>query len=268
MLSATPVRCVTERQDGNLSFNFYTGAVLPNGGTETYTAAADANGLRAASDHYTFATVTTLTYDGATTGDYNDPATLSATLIRNAGSVPIVGATVTFDLDGVETCSGTTNASGRASCQVTPGEAAGSYTVHASFAGAGPDLAVSTSSPFMVTLEDTQLTLAPTSFLANGLELHPVGHVDRPGRSGRRGGGVTDRRQVGRLHARVRDDRPDMLRDDERHGRRIVHDRSREPAPRELSRSRRDSRGMPTTGRPRRTALPSRSRTWRVGPSW
>jgi hypothetical protein len=40
-----------------------------------------------------------------------------------------------FSLNRSETCTGTTNASGVASCPVTPGEAAGNYTLSGSFAG-------------------------------------------------------------------------------------------------------------------------------------
>ena len=57
VLSATPVRCVTDPSTGILSFNFYSGSVLPNGGTETYTAASDAAGTNATSDSYTFAAI-------------------------------------------------------------------------------------------------------------------------------------------------------------------------------------------------------------------
>jgi hypothetical protein len=101
---------------------------------------------------------TTLTYNGATSSDYNDSATLSATLTDTTSGSPIAGAPVTFSLNAAETCSGTTDASGKASCSVTPGEAAGPYTVTASYAGDATHAASSSSTGFTVTLEETALS--------------------------------------------------------------------------------------------------------------
>jgi uncharacterized repeat protein (TIGR01451 family) len=56
-LSSTPVRCSPDGTTGYLSLHFYSGATLPNGGTETFTASADAAGSLATSDSYTFATI-------------------------------------------------------------------------------------------------------------------------------------------------------------------------------------------------------------------
>ncbi len=102
-------------------------------------------------------TTTSLTYTGATSSDYNDPATVSAQLTDHAGS-PVSNEPVVFTLNGAETCTGTTDANGNASCSITPGEAAGPYTVVASFAGDTTHSASTTSSPFAVTLEETALT--------------------------------------------------------------------------------------------------------------
>ena len=77
---------------------------------------------------------TTLTYDGATTGDFHDPAVLSATLTRQDDASPVAGKPVHFTMAS-QSCDGTTNAAGRASCTITPQEPAGDYTVKASFAG-------------------------------------------------------------------------------------------------------------------------------------
>jgi len=100
---------------------------------------------------------TALAYTGATSSDYNDPATVSAQLTDHAGT-PLANEPVVFTLNGAETCTGTTDASGNASCSITPGEAAGPYTVVASFAGDTTHSASTTSSPFAVTLEETALT--------------------------------------------------------------------------------------------------------------
>ena len=77
---------------------------------------------------------TTLTYDGATSGDFHDPAVLAATLTRTYDASRVAGRTVHFTMAS-ESCDGTTNAAGRASCSITPQEPAGGYTVAASFAG-------------------------------------------------------------------------------------------------------------------------------------
>ncbi len=48
---------------------------------------------------------TTLVYDGATTSDFDDPATLSARLVRTNDGAPIPGKTIGFTMAS-ETCSG------------------------------------------------------------------------------------------------------------------------------------------------------------------
>lgn len=100
---------------------------------------------------------TTLTYNGATTGDYHDPATVSAVLTNSVTGAPIGSQNVTFVLNGVETCTGATNAAGVASCNITPNEPAGVYTLVATFAGSGNLLPSSDTTPFTVTREETVL---------------------------------------------------------------------------------------------------------------
>jgi Bacterial Ig-like domain (group 3) len=81
-----------------------------------------------------------LTYTGDVAEDWNDSTTLSATLIEdNTGNPVDPGKTVTFTITNgtnQQSCNGTTNASGAASCSfvltLTPGTG---YTVSASFAG-------------------------------------------------------------------------------------------------------------------------------------
>ena len=75
-----------------------------------------------------------LSYTGATSGKKGSSVTLSAPLTSDDGA--IVGRTVTFTL-GTQTCSGTTNSSGVASCSLTLNQNAGSYTVKASFTSDG-----------------------------------------------------------------------------------------------------------------------------------
>src|SRR4051794_8666430 len=110
---------------------------------------------------------TSLAYDGATAGDYHDPATLSATLTRQDDASPVAGKPVHFTM-GSSSCDATTNAAGKASCVITPQEPAGAYTVKASFAGDADYEASDASKPFQVTREQTSLTYTGDTLLANG----------------------------------------------------------------------------------------------------
>ncbi len=106
------------------------------------------------------AKATTLTYNGDTTQDFDDPATLAATLKDASVSpaAPIVNATVSFKL-GSQSCSGVTNGSGRAQCTITINQIPGSsYSVTASFAGDGQRLASSTQKAFVITKEEAAIT--------------------------------------------------------------------------------------------------------------
>jgi hypothetical protein len=115
---------------------------------------------------------TTLTYTGDTTDDYHDPANLSAVLKVTSSGDPISGATVTFTL-GTQGCSGTTDASGIASCTIASlSQIPGPYTVLASFAG-GTVGGVSylpsfDSKPFTITKEETTLSYTGDTVIANG----------------------------------------------------------------------------------------------------
>jgi hypothetical protein len=110
---------------------------------------------------------TVLTYDGPTGGEFSDAATVSATLVEADTSVPVAGADVSFSLSNAETCDGSTDATGVASCSMTPSEAAGAYSITASFAGDATHLASADTADFEVTLEDTALTASADAFVAN-----------------------------------------------------------------------------------------------------
>ena len=126
---------------------------------------------------------------GASSSDFNDPATVAATLTDSAG--PIVGQPVVFTLNGTETCTGTTNASGSASCALTPGEPAGSYPLTASFAGTATDLPSSAHATFTVTHEETTLTYTGPTKAANGQPLTLSGLLKEDGTSPIAGRSVT-----------------------------------------------------------------------------
>jgi streptogramin lyase len=122
------------------------------------------------------AAATALTYDGAATADFNDLATVSATLTdTSTPAIPLIGQTVVFTLNGTETCTGVTgdgvtDDKGRASCQLTPGETSAStpYIVKANFAGTATLQPSSTSASLAVTVEETALTLTAPPVIANG----------------------------------------------------------------------------------------------------
>jgi streptogramin lyase len=105
---------------------------------------------------------TALTYTGAATGDFNDPATVSATLVNSSVSpaTPLSGQSVVFTLNGADTCTGLTDAQGLATCQLTPIEPSGSYPLIASFAGSSLLSASTASTSFAVTAEQSALALA------------------------------------------------------------------------------------------------------------
>ena len=122
----------------------------------------------------------TLTIDPASaTSDFNDPATVSGTLSDSAG--PIAGASVTFTLNGAETCTGTTAANGAVSCSLTPQEASGSYPLTASYGGSATDNPASATATFTVTREETTLVYTGSAHAANGRPYTLSGNLKEDG---------------------------------------------------------------------------------------
>ena len=103
---------------------------------------------------------TNLSYTGPTTFTNGSTATLSAVL-TNAGSSPISGEIINFTLGsgmGAQSCSGTTNAAGTASCNIASvSQPVGSGTLTASFAGDGTYQA--TSVPTSVTINSASVSV-------------------------------------------------------------------------------------------------------------
>src|ERR1700722_10609466 len=104
---------------------------------------------------------TTLTVNPGT-GNYSEPTTVSGVLQDTITNTPIAGEPVTFLLNGTETCTGTTDATGTASCPPPPGEPAATSPLTGSFGG---DSTVplqlnpsNNSANFTVTPEPTTLT--------------------------------------------------------------------------------------------------------------
>jgi PKD repeat protein len=111
---------------------------------------------------------TVTTYTGATTGDYHDQVTLSATLVDQATSDPLASKTISFTL-GAQSCSGVTDVSGAASCTLTLNQVPGPYTVTASFAGDSVYGDSTDSAAFTLTKEETTLSYTgPTVILSGG----------------------------------------------------------------------------------------------------
>jgi uncharacterized repeat protein (TIGR01451 family) len=110
---------------------------------------------------------TTLTVN-AGSGDFADATSVSAVLKKSSDSTVIAGKSVTLTLNGVETCTATTDATGTATCQITPGEAAGPYTLAGSFAGDSGFVASTGSATFNVTLEETALSYTGNTSVVNG----------------------------------------------------------------------------------------------------
>ena len=108
----------------------------------------------------------------AATGDFADTTTVSGVLTDTVTNTPIVGEPVTLKLNGTETCTATTDATGTASCSITPGEPAATYTLSGSFAGDATlplQLMSSTgSADFVVTLEETALSYTGPVTAQNG----------------------------------------------------------------------------------------------------
>lgn len=113
---------------------------------------------------------TKISYTGATSGDYDDASTLSATLTTASGSA-VANAPVTFYV-GSQHCAGTTNSSGSASCSMTLSQRAGSYTLSASYAGDASHAGSGTTGSFTVNQEET--TLTPSSGTLNIVHFGPA----------------------------------------------------------------------------------------------
>jgi hypothetical protein len=129
---------------------------------------------------------TTLTVHAAT-GDYADATTVSGVLTDTLSGHPISGETVALRLHGNETCTATTDATGTASCSITPGEPAATYPLTGSFAGDANQplqlMSSNGSSSFVVTLEETALTYTGPTIAQNGYPLTVSGVLttDDPG---------------------------------------------------------------------------------------
>ena len=113
---------------------------------------------------------THITYTGPASGDYHDASTVSAVL-KDAYANLLPGKSLTFTLNGAEMCTATTDATGAASCAITPQEAAGPYTLNIAFTDSSDPVydVSSKDAAFTVTKEETSTAYTgPTVILAGG----------------------------------------------------------------------------------------------------
>ncbi|WP_433434873.1 choice-of-anchor P family protein [Nonomuraea sp. CA-141351] len=107
-----------------------------------------------------------LAYSGPTSGDYHDQLTLTADLTVEPGA-PIPYAPVTLSL-GTQSCFSSTDASGRASCQIILDQVPGTYSVEASYAGNLVYNAQTTSKTFTINKRKTVVQYTGPSKVTNG----------------------------------------------------------------------------------------------------
>jgi len=168
--------CVTDGVGTNPKYGDYNGNACILG--RLYTVFASGAGLasvRAFFQSFVVAsTPTTLTYTGATSEDFHDAVTLSATLTLSGTSAPVAGQTITFTI-GTQSCTGVTSAAGAASCTLTLNQIPSPYTVTASFAASGLFQASSASAAFTITKEETTLSYTGDTVIANNTTAHLSG---------------------------------------------------------------------------------------------
>lgn len=112
---------------------------------------------------------TTTTYTGPTEADYHDSFKASARLTGAGG--PISGARIDLSLGnggGSQSCAGTTDGSGVATCSLTPTQAPGRTALTARFEGAASLQPSSDSVAFTVTRQETAAAYTGPERIANG----------------------------------------------------------------------------------------------------
>jgi uncharacterized repeat protein (TIGR01451 family) len=116
-----------------------------------------------------------LTYTGASSAQYSDPVAAKATLMDvtdPSSPTPIPGKTITFTL-GVQTFTAVTDATGTAATSLLAtaisdrlNQPAGSKTIGSAFAGDTVYPSASDSDPYLVNLEDADVTMITPSVLS------------------------------------------------------------------------------------------------------
>jgi Bacterial Ig-like domain (group 3) len=119
-------------------------------------------------------TTSTVLTVNPTSGTYGEPVTVSATLTDTYTGTGAPGEKVTLTLNGTQSCTGTTNASGVASCSITPNEAGGTFNLTASFSGDTSQLpvllATTGSNTFTEQKDNTVVTYTGSTSVQSGQE--------------------------------------------------------------------------------------------------
>lgn len=118
---------------------------------------------------------TSVAYTGATTSDYHDGFEASAVLSEPDG--PVAGRSVSFALGSGDGCTATTDAGGRAACDVVPNQPAGTVRISATFAGDAGYLGSTDSRPFEITRQETTTTYTGPQVIAAGQPVTLTGRV-------------------------------------------------------------------------------------------
>ena len=141
----------------------FTNFDVPTGmATGTGTLVVVTNGIASVGSPITVEPASKITFGAGnhTTSDFNDATTVEAHLTALAGGANIAGKTVTFVLGsgaGTETCAAMTDAAGLASCSITPNQAAGNYTLTATYVSDADFAGSTVSAPFVITKEQTEI---------------------------------------------------------------------------------------------------------------
>lgn len=159
---------------GRATFRYTGGAA----GRDTVRAWLDANRNGAfdageaqatAALHWTVRHATEVRLSAPQGGDYHDPVRLTALLMNTTAEpdVPVAGALLTLTSQA-GSCSARTDATGTASCYVTPEVEAGSYGLVAAFAGDGRHLPSQAAGTLAVSREQATLGIVSSTALEAG----------------------------------------------------------------------------------------------------
>ena len=187
--SGTTAQSCSGTTDANGTVNCTIATVDQPQTSETVTTSFGGDVYDTSSTTTTAATITepTALMINPATSDYADATTVSGVLTDSVTNVPLPGEPVTFQLNGTETCTGTTDATGTASCSVTPGEPAATYQLTGTFSGdTTRQLQLKTTSgsaDFVVTLEESALSYIGDTTARNGQPVALAGLLttDDPG---------------------------------------------------------------------------------------
>jgi hypothetical protein len=126
---------------------------------------------------------------GPASGEFNDPVTLAADLKVEGSGAPVPGEPVVLSV-GTQSCVGTTNEAGHASCEVTLSQHPGPVKLTASFEGDSAYESAAAEVPFTINQEESELTYSGVTtadyhdaFTASAKLVDPEGGVPIEGKT-------------------------------------------------------------------------------------